>query len=160
MNIYVLIKWGELLFTLINPAKNLDEWSGIMTEKIVNDIAKNNNIDIIDYPFEKLQACSLECDSKYYIGINSKGFENSAQLNTAKAHELGHCMTGALYCEHSPLFTQEKCEYRANRWAIRKLVPKSLLIDYFKKGYQMWEIAEEIDLTEEFLWQAYYHYFR
>ncbi len=131
-----------------------------MTNQIVNEIAEKNNIAIIEYPFESFKACSLENNDKYYIGINKKSFLNEAEINTAKAHELGHCMTGALYCEHSPLFTQEKCEYRANRWAIRKLVPKSLLIDYFKKGYQMWEIAEEIDLTEEFLWQAYYHYFR
>ena len=131
-----------------------------MTEQIVNDIAIKNNIAVIDYPFENFRACTIENGSRYYIGINEKSFENTAQRNTAKAHELGHCMTGALYCASSPLFTQEKCEYKATRWAIRKLVPKQLLLDYFKKGYQMWEIAEEMDLTEEFLWQAYYHYFR
>ena len=131
-----------------------------MTEKIVNEIAKKNNIALIDYPFKDLKACSIENNNKYYIGINEKLFDTLAQRNTAKAHELGHCMTGALYCAASPLFTQEKCEYKANRWAIRKFVPKQTLIDYFKKGYQMWEIAEEMELTEEFLWQAYYHYFR
>ncbi|MBR7060119.1 MAG: ImmA/IrrE family metallo-endopeptidase [Eubacterium sp.] len=130
-----------------------------MTEKIVNDIAINNSITIIDYPFESLQACCLESDNKYYIGINEKSFENNAQKNTAKAHELGHCMTGALYCPSAPLFTQEKCEYRANRWAIRKLIPKKKLLDYLKKGYQLWEIAEELDVTEEFLQMAYRHYF-
>ncbi len=131
-----------------------------MTEKIVNEIALKNNIAVIDYPFEKIKACSIENGNRYYIGINENSFENKAQITTAKAHELGHCMTGALYCESSPLFTQEKCEYRANRWAIRKFVPKKTLIEYFKKGYQMWEIAEEMELTEEFLWMAYYHYFR
>ena len=131
-----------------------------MTEKIVNEIAKKNNIALIDYPFKDLKACSIENNNKYYIGINEKLFDTLAQRNTAKAHELGHCMTGALYCAASPLFTQEKCEYKANRWAIRKFVPKQTLIDYFKKGYQIWEIAEEMELTEEFLWQAYYHYFR
>jgi hypothetical protein len=131
-----------------------------MTEKIVNEIAKKNNIAMIDYPFKDLKACSVESGNKYYIGINEKLFETRAGRNTAKVHELGHCMTGALYCSHSPLFTQEKCEAKANRWAIRKFVPKQTLIDYFKKGYQMWEIAEEMELTEEFLWQAYYHYFR
>ena len=131
-----------------------------MTEKIVNTIAANNNIGIVDYPFESLKACSIMDENNYYIGINEKRFENTSQRNTAKVHELGHCMTGALYCKHSPLFTQEKCEYKANRWAIRQFIPKQVLIDYLKKGYQMYEIAEEIELTEEFLWQAYYHYFR
>ena len=130
-----------------------------MTNQIVNDIAAKNNIQIIDYPFEKTKACSLLNGNRYYIGINEKEFETQAQLNAAKAHELGHCMTGALYCEASPLFTQEKCEYRANRWAIRKLVPKETLISYLKKGFQMWDIAEEMDLTEEFLWMAYHYYF-
>ena len=130
-----------------------------MTEKIVNETALKNNIAVIDFPFEKIKACSIENNGRYFIGINEKSFDNMAQRNTAKAHELGHCMTGALYCESSPLFTQEKCEYRANRWAIRKLVPKRTLVDYFKKGYQMWEIAEDMDLTEEFLWMAYHHYF-
>ena len=131
-----------------------------MTEKIVNDIATKNNIAIINYPFKELKACSIERDNGYYIGIHEESFDCVSQRNTAKLHELGHCMTGALYCEHSPLFTQEKCEYRANRWAIRNFIPKQVLIDYFKKGYQMWEIADEMEVTEEFLWQAYYHYFR
>ena len=131
-----------------------------MTKQIVNDIAAKNNIQIIDYPFEKTKACSLESENRYFIGINEKQFETQAQLNTAKAHELGHCMTGALYCAASPLFTQEKCEYRANRWAIKKLVPKETLIGYLKNGFQMWDIAEEMELTEEFLWMAYHYYFR
>ena len=131
-----------------------------MTDKIVNEIALKNHIAIIEYPFDKIKACSVESGNKYFIGINEKKFENRAQLNTAKAHELGHCITGAMYCADSPLFTQEKCEYRANRWAIRKFVPRQVLLDYFKRGYQMWEIAEEMELTEEFLWMAYYHYFR
>ncbi|MBQ9531135.1 MAG: ImmA/IrrE family metallo-endopeptidase [Eubacterium sp.] len=130
-----------------------------MTDRIVNEIALKNNIGIIDYPFEKIKACSIENGNRYFIGINEKNFNNEAEKNTAKAHELGHCMTGALYCESSPLFTQEKCEYRANRWAIRKLIPKKTLIEYLKKGYQMWDIAEELEVTEEFLWMAYHHYF-
>ena len=131
-----------------------------MTEQIVNDIALKNDIAIIDFPFEEVRACSVKSDNNYFIGINEKKFESLAQRNTAKAHELGHCITGAMYCEDSPLFTQEKCEYRANRWAIRKFIPRQVLLDYFKRGYQMWEIAEEMELTEEFLWMAYYHYFR
>jgi hypothetical protein len=131
-----------------------------MTNQIVNEIAFKNNICVIDFPFENFKACSIENENKYYIGINEALFETQAQKNTAKLHELGHCMTGALYSESSPLFTQEKCEYKANRWAIRHFIPKQLLIDYLKKGYQMWEIAEEMEITEEFLWQAYYHYFR
>ena len=130
-----------------------------MTNQIVNEIALKNNIAIIEYPFESFKACSLEQNNKCFIGINEKAFESQAQRNTAKAHELGHCMTGAFYCESSPLFTQEKCEYRANRWAIRKLIPKKTLIEYLKKGYQMWDIAEELEVTEEFLWMAYHHYF-
>ena len=133
---------------------------GFVTQQIVNDIANKNKINIIDFPFESFKACSVESGNNYYIGINEKLFQTEAQRNTAKAHELGHCMTGALYCEYAPLFTQEKCEYKATRWAIRKFVPKEKLISYFKEGYQMWEIAEEMELTEEFLWQAYYHYFR
>ncbi|MBQ9228742.1 MAG: ImmA/IrrE family metallo-endopeptidase [Eubacterium sp.] len=131
-----------------------------MTRQIVNDMAESNNISIINYPFKNIKACSIEHDRQLYIGINEKLLETTAERTTATIHELGHCMTGALYSADTPLYLQARCERRANVWAIKHFVPKETLQCYLRECYRMDEIAELLGVTEEFLWQAYYYYFR
>lgn len=75
------------------------------------------------------------------------------------AHELGHCMTGAFYNVYSPLDIRQKHENRAQRWAIKKLLPKQELHEAVKNGfYELWELAELFDLPEPFIKEAITYY--
>lgn len=75
---------------------------------------------------------------------------------------MGHCETGAFYNEHS-LELRSRMEYRADKWAIKKLVPENELIEAFEEGIlEIWELAEHFGVTEEFMIKAcefygYYH---
>lgn len=68
------------------------------------------------------------------------------------AHELGHCMTGAFYNRYSKLDNISQKEYRANKWAVHKLIPFQKLQEAFDQGkIEKWELAEHFEVTEDFI---------
>ena len=68
------------------------------------------------------------------------------------AHELGHHIKNALYKKETPCYTRGQCEYKANKWAIHKLIPFRSLYAAFRKGYvEVWQLAEYFDVTEDFI---------
>ena len=85
--------------------------------------------------------------------------ETEDELAAILAHEIGHCETGAFYNPYSNLDIREKHERTANRWAVKKLVPKSELVTLLKKGYERWELAEHFEVTEDFINLAIRMYF-
>lgn len=85
--------------------------------------------------------------------------ESVSEEKVKLAHELGHCETGAFYNRYSPFDLREKHERTANRWAVKKLVPKSELVTLLKKGYERWELAEHFEVTEDFINLAIRMYF-
>ena len=48
----------------------------------------------------------------------------TAEEKTNLTHESGHCATDSFYYVDTPILNRDKCERRANEWAIKKLVPK------------------------------------
>lgn len=77
---------------------------------------------------------------------------SSNQERVCLAHELGHHVKGALYRKETPIFTRGQCEYKADKWAVHKLIPIRSLYAAFKKGCtEVWQLAEYFDVTEEFV---------
>ena len=76
------------------------------------------------------------------------------------AHELGHCETDAFYTSSTPLETVGRCEHRAEKWAIKKLVPKDELKKQIMEHREPWEIAEHFCVSERFLRAALEYYER
>ncbi len=75
------------------------------------------------------------------------------------AHELGHCETGAFYSLDSAAETRGRCENRANRWAIKTLVPADELLSALQGGItDLWALAEHFDVTEDFMSKAVDYY--
>lgn len=85
--------------------------------------------------------------------------ESSEEEKVKLAHELGHCETGSFYNRYSPYDIRGKHEQTANRWAVKKLVPKSELVRLLKKGFARWELAESFEVTEDFINLAIRMYF-
>ena len=84
---------------------------------------------------------------------------NSAKERTHLAHELDHCETWAFYKMYSPLEVRGKAEYKANKWAVLKCIPKDELVRLLIKDYQNWEFAEHYVFTEKFVETACTYYF-
>ena len=102
-----------------------------MTTEKLYEIAEKNNIEIIQTDLPQTESCSLFADKTYYIGIDPSlsGIEEKIHL----AHEVGHCVTGSMYNLYAPLDNRAKHELRADRWAIKKLVPFNDLRTAIKK---------------------------
>ena len=127
------------------------------TEKLYK-IAEKNNIEIIQTDLPQTESCSLFADKTYYIGLDSSLFGINEKIHLA--HEVGHCVTGSMYNLYAPLDNRAKHELRADRWAIKKLVPFNDLRTAIKKGIrECWELAEFFNVTDEFMNNALKFYF-
>ena len=81
------------------------------------------------------------------------------QERVALAHELGHCERGAFYNRWSKYDLRERCERKADKWAIELLVPKEDLDIAFAQGYcTFFALAEYFGVTERFIRKAVYYY--
>lgn len=74
---------------------------------------------------------------------------------TVMAHDLGHCATGSFYSRNDPPYIRRRMENRADKWAIKKLVPKDKLKAAIRSGYtQVWELADFFRVTEQMMLKA------
>lgn len=126
------------------------------------DFAKEKDILIINDKVKKSPSMSMMEEGLCTIVIDNKQIHSSVEENVITAHEVGHCETGAFYDENS-LELRSRMEHRANRWAIKKLIPKDELIEAFENNIlETWNLAEHFEVTEEFMIKAlefygYYH---
>ncbi len=75
------------------------------------------------------------------------------------AHELGHCARAAFYSRGDPRWIRQRCENKADKWAIKKLVPKDELKRAVSQGYsEPWQLAEYFDVTDDFMIKAVWFY--
>lgn len=94
-----------------------------------------------------------------YIALDYNLIENGRNERCACAHELGHCARNAFYRRNDPLYMKRRCENKADKWAIKKLVPKDEFMLAIHSGYtETWQIAEYFNITEEFAHKAAWFY--
>lgn len=127
----------------------------------LNKIARQEGIIILDINCPKNKSMSLiNDDGNCYIGIDNNMTVRNEIVH--KAHELGHCITGSFYNRHTQLDIKTQHEYRADKWAIKKLIPRDELIEIFEKGMtNIWQVAEYFEVTEDFAKKAckFYGYY-
>lgn len=115
--------------------------------------AEDKDIMVINGKLSR-PALAISDKGEYTVVIDDKQLDSQADELVKAAHEIGHCETGAFYDVHS-LETRSRCEYRADKWAIKKLVPVDELTEVLKKGIsQIWELAERFGVTEDFMRKA------
>ncbi len=124
------------------------------------EIAEQDAVRVEAFRLDSVQSVSIcDADGNCFIGIDPMSLESVSEEKVKLAHELGHCKTCAFYNRYSPFDIREKHEQTANRWAVKKLVPKSELVPLLKKGYERWELAEHFEVTEDFITLAEKLYF-
>lgn len=135
-----------------------------------NSSKNENDINPIDYAdqhgitvyygeiplCESMSVCKGET---CYIAIDPLCIRSMADGRVKAAHEVGHCETGSFYARSSPADVRGRHEYRADKWAVHYLIPPDKLQEALNDGYtDTWELAEQFDVTEEFVQRAVYIY--
>ena len=122
-------------------------------------IAEKDDIEIMEIKSENCPSLSVMTNSgRCYIGIDSRKL-TGAEETVCKAHELGHCETGAFYNRYAACDLVSKCEYRADVWAIETLVTRAELLNAMRSGKtEIWELAEYFSVTEDFMRKVCIHY--
>lgn len=114
------------------------------------------------YSFDLPQTHSLSLmnnDGSCAVAIDPFGLNSTKDEKIRLAHELGHCVTGSFYNRYSDFDIKAKSEYKADKWAIKKLIPKDELQAAFEQGYtEPWNLAEYFNVTEEFIIKAVNYY--
>lgn len=101
-------------------------------------------------------------DGEMFIGIDDEAMCTRADERVHLAHELGHCVTGAMYNYRCPIKTRGRCERIADVYAIKKLVDEDELrrvIDERCGDISIWELSEHFDVTEDFMRKAVDFYY-
>lgn len=105
------------------------------------------------------KATTLELDGDYAVFIDPEQIDSLAEELWLLAHEAGHVMTGTTHKVYSALDLVERHEERANRWAIRRLIPREEWDAALGNGYtEPWELAEYFNLPEHFILKAAHYY--
>jgi len=99
-----------------------------------------------------------EKDCPPHIALSFSLNSNYRLHRCVLAEELGHHFTSigerSSQKHHSlqDRLTIDKIEYKALRWAANFLVPEDDLLDALRDGlYELWELVEEFDVTEEMI---------
>ena len=122
------------------------------------EIAERNGVEILRFAFPLVDSMSTEISGRCYIGLDCSRSRTTAEEQACIGHELGHCLYGGFYTRQTPFDIVERHEVRADHWYIRQAIPRKTLFDLLRKGYDAWEIAEQLDTTEEYVRRAYYYY--
>ncbi len=131
-------------------------------EKLENEaFAEDIDIQKADLPENISGIYYKDGSHNTLIAINSS-LKTCAEQACVFAEELGHYYTsyGNLLLDPKvdiTLINQQ--ESRAKRWAARKLVPLRSIIKAFNNGCRsFYEMAEYLDVTVEFLQEAFHKY--
>ena len=119
------------------------------------ETADGLGLQICYFPMENNTAISTPDG---FIGMDVDRLEDSAGELVCLAHEMGHCLTGSFYTLDSDHHQRQRCEERADRWAMETLVPLNDLKRALEMGLRHHELAELFGVTEEFLEKCLWYY--
>ena len=121
-------------------------------------VAEQNGVEIVSFRLPNADSMSTEVNGRCYIGLDSTRQLTRGEENARLGHELGHCLYGGFYTRSAPYDLRERHEVHADRWYIRRAIPRKTLFRLLRDGYDAWEIAEQLDTTEDYVRRAYYYY--
>lgn len=123
-------------------------------------LAEQQNIEVIETALPENGSLSIMDDyGKCYIGIDESVMDGDALELVHMGHELGHCLTGSFYNRHTKFDVRQRHENRADKWAVRQIIPVDALDEAVADGCcEIWELAERFGVTEHFIKKAVCYY--
>ena len=117
--------------------------------------AERRNIDVDWVPMRRATSLSVPLGDGYAIALDPWKLGTLAQETVCLAHELGHCETGSFYNRFAALDVRQQHENRADKWAIRRLVPEDDLDVAMADGCDtIPALADRFGVTEPFMAKA------
>ena len=123
-------------------------------------LAQQQNIEVLQFPMKVNGSMSIMSeDGSCYIGIDESVQDGNIQERVHLSHELGHCLTGSFYSIHTAVDSRQRHENRADKWAVKHLIPvEDLDIAVANGCTEIWELAEHFGVTEQFMQKAVCYY--
>lgn len=120
------------------------------------DYAERQGYDVDWFSMSTSSSLSVMLpDGHCCIAIDPWKMDTLAKERVRLAHELGHCEEGAFYNPFAAYDLRQKHEHRADKWAIKKLVPKDELDAAVKAGYtEVWQLADYFGVDDDFIRKA------
>ena len=101
------------------------------------------------------KAATVELGGRYGVFMDFSNIHNSSEELVAVAHEGGHISTGATHKVNSAYDLIAKHEYKADKWAIKALIPVEELDVAVAEGHTgLWDLADYFGVTEDFMRKA------
>ena len=117
------------------------------------DLAEQENIPVLTFPLPETGSMSVMSDGgQCCVGMDPSLRDGGVEERVHLSHELGHCLTGSFYNIYAAADSRQRHENRANKWAIRALIPVEELDDAIALGCtEVWELADRFQVTEDFI---------
>ena len=123
------------------------------------DDLESNGVDVYNWNVKGTSACTLASEECTSIFIDYNQIKTEAEETCILAHEYGHFATGTTHQLCSPLELVSRHEYKANKIAIKRLLPIQKILFALQKGIkETWELADYFNLTEDFVCMALDYY--
>lgn len=131
-----------------------------MEIRTLYSLAQQQNIEVLQFPMKENGSMSIMTeDGSCYIGIDESVQDGNVQERVHLSHELGHCLTGSFYSIHTAVDSRQRHENRADKWAVKQLIPVDELDIAVANGCsEIWELAEHFGVTEQFMQKAVCYY--
>lgn len=132
-----------------------------MAEKLIQlyESMYLDGLKLYDYRLIENKAATICINGDYHIFIDTQRTESIADETCAVAHEYAHCKTGTTHSVYSSFELISKHEYKADKWAVHKLLPFEEYQQALQEGYtEIWQLAERFNVTEDFIRRADYIY--
>ena len=123
-------------------------------------LAEQKNIAVLTYPMPASGSMSVMTENgQCAIGMDPRVLDGGVLERVHFSHELGHCITGSFYNIHAAIDHRRRHENRADKWAIKRLIPVDALDDAIAEGCtDYWSLAERFGVTEHFIRKAVCYY--
>lgn len=106
-------------------------------------------------PKTKSASVRLTDGGDWGIFVDAGRIESRVEEYSTMLHESGHYATGTTHAVSSPFELVERHEYRADKWAVERLLTAEELDEAVAGGCsEMWELAEYFGVPEEFMRKA------
>lgn len=116
-------------------------------------------VTVVERSIPFTDALVVEVDGKMGLFLDRSQWQTSSEETVSVAHECGHIFTGSLHTLENRLKLVSQHENRADKWAVKKLIPLDELDDAVANGCtEIWELAELFGVTEQFMRKALCYY--
>lgn len=113
-----------------------------------------NNVYFFSTKFDETEkkTAVIEMEGQYAVFIDVDKIKSVKEETEVIAHECGHIETGTTHKFCAPFDVICRHEYRANKWAVKRILPVHDVQEAISAGcHEVWEFAEFLGRSEEFI---------